>query len=50
MCFPYTTTCNFVAKTWIGCVIFILLFTIFICLTSVVVGFGSFAVLGCKDL
>ncbi len=26
------------------------LFTIFICLASVVVGFGSFAVLGCKDL
>ncbi len=29
---------------------FYILFTIFICLASVVVGFGSFAVLGCKDL
>ncbi len=38
------------AKTWILSVVFILLFTIFICLASVVVGFGSFAVLGCKDL
>ncbi len=50
MCFPYIIKCNFVAKTWIWSVIFILLFTIFICLASVVVGFGSFAVLGCKDL
>ncbi len=30
------------------CRFFILLFTIFICLASVVVGFGSFAVLGCQ--
>ncbi len=41
---------NFMAKTGIWSVVFIPLFTIFICLASVVVGFGSFAVLGCKDL
>ncbi len=50
MCFPYIIKRNFVAKTWIWSVVFILLFTIFICLASVVVGFGYFAVLGCKDL
>ncbi len=36
------------AKTGIWSVVFIPLFTIFICLASVVVGFGSFAVLGCN--
>ncbi len=49
MCFPYIKR-NFVAKTWIWSIVFIILFTIFICLASVIVGFGSFAVLGCKDL
>ncbi len=43
MCFPYIKR-NFVVKTWIESVVFILLFTIFICLASVVVGFGYFAV------
>ncbi len=50
MCFSYIIKHHFVAKTWIWSVVFILLFTIFICLASVIVGFGSFAVLGCKDL
>ncbi len=31
---------NFVAKTWTRSVDFIFLFTVFICLASVVVGFG----------
>ncbi len=35
--------CNFVAKTWTRSVDFILLFTVFICLASVVVGFGYFS-------
>ncbi len=35
---------NFVAKTRTKSVDFILLFTVFICLTSVVVGLGYFAV------
>ncbi len=48
MCFPYIKR-NFVAKTW-KLSVFILLFTIFICLASVVVSLGSFAVLGCKDI
>ncbi len=43
MCFPYIIKRNFVAKTWTLSVVFILLFTIFICLASVVVGFGYFA-------
>ncbi len=50
MCFPYIIKCNFMAKTWKLSVVCILLFTIFICLASVIVGFGSFAVLGCKEL
>ncbi len=45
MCFPYIIKHNFVAKTWTRSVDFILLFTIFICLTSVVVGFGYFSVI-----
>ncbi len=44
MCFPYIIKCNFVAKTWTRSVDFILLFTVFICLASVVVGFGYFSV------
>ncbi len=50
MCFSYIIKFNFVAKAWIWSVVFILLFTIFICLASVIVGFGYFAVLGCKDI
>ncbi len=42
MCFPYIIKCNFVAKTWTRSVDFILLFTVFICLASVVVGFWLF--------
>ncbi len=34
----------FLAKTWTRSVNFILLFTVFICLTSVVVGFGYLSV------
>ncbi len=30
-------------------IFFILLFTTFICFVSVIVDFGSFAVVGCKD-
>ncbi len=44
MCFPYIIKRNFVAKTWARSVDFILLFTVFICLASVVVGFGNFSV------
>ncbi len=44
MCFPYIIKRNFVAKTWTRSVDFILLFTVFICLASVVVGFGYFSV------
>ncbi len=44
MCFPYVIKHNFVAKTWIRFVDFMLLFTVFICLASVVVGFGYFSV------
>ncbi len=44
MCFPYIIKCNFVAKTWTKSVDFILLFNVFICLASVVVGFGYFYV------
>ncbi len=40
---------NFVAKSWIWFVVCIICL-LFICLASVVVGFGYFAVLGCKDL
>ncbi len=50
MCFPYIIKCNFVAKTWKRSVDFIILFTVFICLASVVVGFGYFAVVGSKEL
>ncbi len=35
---------NVVAKTWTRSVDFMLLFTVFICLASVVVGFGYFSV------
>ncbi len=35
---------NFVAKTWTRSVDFILLFTVFICLASVIVGFRYFSV------
>ncbi len=45
MCFPYIIKRNFVAKTWARSVDFILLFTVFICLASVVVGFGNFSVM-----
>ncbi len=44
MCFPYIIKHNFVPKTWIRSVDFILLFTLFICLASVIVGFGYFYV------
>ncbi len=44
MCFPYIVIRHFVAKTWTRSVDFILLFTVFICLASVVVGFGYFSV------
>ncbi len=44
MCFPYIIKHNVVAKTWTRSVDFILLFIVFICLTSVIVGFGYFAV------
>ncbi len=44
MCFPYIIKRNFVAKNMDMICRFILLFTIFICLASVVVCFGSFAV------
>ncbi len=44
MCFPYIIKCNFVAKTWTRSVDCILLFTVFICLASVLVGFGNFSV------
>ncbi len=50
MCFPYIIKFNFVAKTWKRSVDFIILFTVFICLASVVVGFGYFAVVGSKEL
>ncbi len=42
--FRYIIKRNFVAKTWTRSVDFILLFTVFICLASVVVGFGYFFV------
>ncbi len=44
MCFPYIIKLNFVANTWKRSVDFILLFTVFICLASVVVGFSYFSV------
>ncbi len=44
MCFLYIIKHNFVVKTWKVSVVFILLFTIFICLASVVVGFGNVTV------
>ncbi len=44
MCFLYIIKLNFVVKTWTRYVDFILLFTIFICLASVVVGFGNVTV------
>ncbi len=44
MCFPYIIKCNFVAKTWTRSVDLILLFTVFICLASVVVGFDYLSV------
>ncbi len=47
MCFPNILKCNFVAKTWKRSVVFILLFTICICLVSVLV---LLLVLGSKDL
>ncbi len=40
MRFPYIIKRNFVVKTWTRSIDFILLFTVFICLASVVVGFG----------
>ncbi len=43
MCFPYIIKLNFVANTWKRSVDFILLFTVFICLASVVVGFSYFS-------
>ncbi len=39
LCFPYIIKRNFVAKTWTIPVDFILLFTVFICLASVVAAF-----------
>ncbi len=45
MCFLYIIKCNFVAKTWTRSVNVILLFTIFICLASIVVGFGGYSVI-----
>ncbi len=45
MCFLYIIKRNFVAKTWTRSVDFILLFTIFVCLVSVIVGFGYFSVI-----
>ncbi len=44
MCFPYIIKPNSGAKTWILSVVFILLFTTFICLASVVLGSGNSAV------
>ncbi len=44
MYFPYFIKFYFVAKTWARSVDYILLFTVFICLASVVVGFGYFSV------
>ncbi len=45
MCFLYIIKLNFVAKTWTRSVDFILLFTVFIYLARVVVGFGYFFLL-----
>ncbi len=45
MCFPCIIKHNFVAKTWTRSVKCIVLFTVFICLTCVVVGFGYFSVI-----
>ncbi len=45
MCFLYIIKSNFMAKTWTRSVDFIILFTVFICLASVVVGFGNFSVI-----
>ncbi len=45
MCFPYIIKRNFVAKTWTRSVNFILSFTVFICLASVIVGFGYFSLI-----
>ncbi len=42
--FPYIIKLNLVAKIWTRSVDFILLFTVFICLASAVVGFGYFSV------
>ncbi len=44
MCFPYIIKHNFVLKTWTRSVKFIILFTVFICLASIFVGFGYFSV------
>ncbi len=44
LCFPYIIKHNFVKKTWTRSVDFILLFTVFICLASVIVGLVYFAV------
>ncbi len=41
MCFPYFIKFYFVAKTWARSVDYILLFTVFICLASVVVCFAE---------
>ncbi len=42
MCFPYIIKHNFVANDGLDLSIFILLFTVFNCLASVIVGFGCF--------
>ncbi len=44
MGFPYIIKHNFAAKTWTRYVDFIILFSVFVCLASVVVGFGYFSV------
>ncbi len=44
MCFPYIIKQNVLPKIWTRSADLILLFTVFICLASVVVGFGYFAV------
>ncbi len=44
MCFPYIIKFNFVAKQT-RAVDFIILFTVFICLASVIVGFGYFSLM-----
>ncbi len=44
MCFQYIIKLTFVAKTWTRSVDVKLLFTVFICLASVVLGVGYFSV------